>query len=87
MEGRPIHKLDLRGDMIPFALLKVSQAFRNIDPGDSLEVLWRDPEMREDLLRVLPESSYDLVGEKTIKDERPFEEPSYRIEIRKKTSC
>jgi TusA-related sulfurtransferase len=55
------NKMDLRGVIIPFTLLKVSQAFKTINPGETLEVLWSDPETQNDLFKILPESSYDLI--------------------------
>ena len=84
MEVRSLHKLDLRGAMFPFALLKISQAFRNINPGDSLEILWRDPDTWKELLRVLPDSAYDLVSKKAVNLEKISEGPIYRMEIKKR---
>jgi TusA-related sulfurtransferase len=63
-----------------FTLLKVSQAFRIIPPGDILEVFWSDPDTRADLLKILPESSYDLISMEEMKDGLP----SYRMQIKKK---
>lgn len=74
------HKLDLRGAIIPFTLLKVGQVFRTIPPGDILEVFWSDPDTQKDLFKILPESSYDLL----IVEEMKAEETSYRMEIKKK---
>jgi len=75
------HKLDLRRAIIPFTLLKVSQVLRTIQPGDIIEVFWSDPDIPEDLFKILPESSYDLIAMEEMADE----EPSYRMEIKKKT--
>jgi TusA-related sulfurtransferase len=69
------HKLDLRGAIIPFTVLKVSLAFRTIGVGDSLEVLWSDPDTAGDLFKVLPAASFDLVTmDETIQDQ-----PCYRV--------
>ena len=75
------HKLDLRRAIIPFTLLKVSQVFRTIQPGDIIEVFWSDPDIPADLFKILPESSYYLIAMEEMADE----EPSYRMEIKKKT--
>ena len=75
------HKLDLRGAIIPFTLLKVSQVFRNIPPGDTLEVYWSDPDTPADLFKILPESSYDMISMDVMK-----EDPCYRMEILKKSA-
>jgi tRNA 2-thiouridine synthesizing protein A len=56
------HYLDLRGTIMPFSLLKISQALRVIEPGDSLEVLWSDPDTPADLFKILPHNAYELVG-------------------------
>jgi len=56
------HKLDLRGVIIPFTLLKVSQVFKILKPGETLEVIWSDPEIPQDLFKVLPENTYDLIS-------------------------
>lgn len=84
MEERSLHKLDLRGAMLPFALLKISQAFRSIDPGDSLEILWRDPDTRAELLSALPEAAYDVISTKAVDQEQITGESIYRLEIKKK---
>jgi hypothetical protein len=60
----------------------VSQVFRTIHVGDVLEVYWRDPDTPADLFRVLPEVSYDLL----IMEELETDEPSYRMEIQKKSA-
>jgi len=75
------HKLDLRGAIIPFTLLKVGQVFGTMPPGDILEIFWSDPDTRQDLFKILPESSYDLL----IMEEIKSEDTSYRMEIKKKT--
>ncbi len=72
------HRLDLRGAIIPFSLLKVSQVFKIIKPGERLEILCSDPDTRNDLFKILPKSSYEL----TLMEE--FEEDYYyRIQLKK----
>ena len=75
------HKLDLRGAIIPFTLLKILQVFGSIQPGDTLEVFWNDPDAPKDLFKILPESSYDLL----IMEESRDGESCCRIEIQKKS--
>jgi tRNA 2-thiouridine synthesizing protein A len=74
------HKLDLRGAIVPFSLLKVIQALKRLEPNDALEVCWSDPDMPAYLFKVLPDSSYELVG----LEERSDDAPSYRITLVKK---
>jgi TusA-related sulfurtransferase len=66
------HYLDLRGTLMPFSLLKISQALRGIEPGDSLEVLWSDPDTPVDLFKVLPQNAYELVGMDRIEERDPY---------------
>ena len=68
--------LDLRGAIIPLTLLKVSQVFREIDIGKTLEILMDDPDSKRDLFKILPDCSYKLI-------EVTDEESSYRIRLRK----
>ena len=75
------HKLDLRGAIVPFSLLKVIQELKLMEPGETLEVCWSDPNTPADLFKVLPNSSYELVGLEEISDD----EPLYRITLEKKT--
>ncbi len=76
------HKLDLRGAIVSFSLLKVIQELKLMDPGETLEVCWSDPNTRADLFKVLPDSCYELVS----LEEMSGDEPSYRITLKKKQS-
>ena len=76
------HKLDLRGAIVPFSLLKVIKELKLMNPGETLEVCWSDPDTPADLFKVLPDSSYELAG----LEEMANEEPSYRITLVKKQS-
>ncbi len=78
MEAITQHTLDLRGVIIPFSLLKASQAFKSIKPGELLEILCSDPDIHKDLFKILPESSYELTLMEELK-----EECSYRIQLKK----
>ena len=61
--------LDLRGMILPFALLKVSNAFKEIGTGETLEILLEDPDSMRDLLKILPPALYKLTPPKKIRDE------------------
>lgn len=74
------HKLDLRGAIVPFSLLKVIREFKLMDPGETLEIFWSDPDTPADLFRVLPDASYELADFEETSDE----DPSYRIKLVKK---
>ena len=72
------HRLDLRGAIIPFSLLKVSQVFKIIQPGEMLEILCSDPDTRIDLLKILPESAYELTLMEELEEDR-----FYLIQLKK----
>ncbi|MEE4263025.1 MAG: sulfurtransferase TusA family protein [Desulfobacteraceae bacterium] len=74
------HKLDLRGAIVPFSLLKVIQALKLMEAGETLEVFWNDPDTPADLFKVLPNSSYDLISLEEMADEGP----SYHLTLVKK---
>lgn len=79
--GKPIkHKLDLRGLLTPFTLLKVSQMFRSLKPGERLEILWGDADSPDALFKVLPDADYDLISMSEVGKEHPY----YRIRLQKK---
>jgi TusA-related sulfurtransferase len=74
------HKLDLRGAIVPFSLLKVIQEFKMMDPGETLEVCWSDPDTPADLFKVLPHASYELIS----LEEMAGQGPSFQLTLVKK---
>ena len=44
-----------------FSLLKVTQVFREMKPYDILEVRGADTDTREDLFKILPKSTYQIL--------------------------
>jgi TusA-related sulfurtransferase len=72
INGSLTHYLDLRGILMPFSLLKISQALRGIAPGDSLQVLWSDPDTPADLFKILPHNAYELVGMDRVEEKDPY---------------
>ena len=76
------HKLDLRGAIVPYSLLKVIQALKLMETGEILEVAWSDPDAPADLFKVLPDSSYELIS----LEETTDSSPSYRLKLVKKQS-
>jgi TusA-related sulfurtransferase len=67
--SRKVHILDIQGTIIPITLLKVTHAFREMNPGETIEILIGDGDAREDLFRVLPVSFYEVIE---IKEEESF---------------
>jgi tRNA 2-thiouridine synthesizing protein A len=76
------HKLDLRGAIVPYSLLKVIQALKLMETGEMLEVAWSDPDAPADLFKVLPDSSYELIS----LEETADSSPAYRLKLIKKQS-
>jgi TusA-related sulfurtransferase len=74
--SRKVHILDIQGTIIPITLLKVTHVFKEMIPGESIDILIDDGDTREDLFRVLPASFYDVIE---IKEEESF----CRISLRK----
>ena len=77
MEHDIAHQLDLRGMIAPVTLLKLTQAFRRLNPGGTLEILGSDHETRKDLFKVLQASRYELIS---LEDDMTF----YRVRLRKR---
>lgn len=71
------HVLDLRGMIIPLTLLKITHGFRQLGPGETLEIIGTDPDTRRDVLKVLETPACEVLG---IFDE----EDRYLIRLRKR---
>jgi TusA-related sulfurtransferase len=61
LETKLKHRLDLREAITPFALLKVTQAFRDMKPGDMMQVTGDDPKTRKEIFKVLHTVHYSVV--------------------------
>lgn len=79
MNRKADHLLDLRGAITPLTLLKATEVFRRMKRDEVLEVVGRDSDTRNDLLKVLPPLSFDLIANEEIGDDA-----SYRIQLKKK---
>jgi TusA-related sulfurtransferase len=66
------HIIDLRGFILPIALLKVSQVFREMLPEQTLEILCHDSETSSDLLKILPAYSCELILAEEAADKKLF---------------
>ncbi len=62
VKGKVDYKLDVRGLISPFSLLKVSLVFQQMKPCQIMEIIGCDPDMQRDLLRILPDASYEIVS-------------------------
>jgi TusA-related sulfurtransferase len=74
------YTLDFRGTITSISLLKLTQTFREMAADEVLEILGSDLDTRNDLFKLLPDDSYDLIFLDVIEGEEHF----YRIQIKKK---
>jgi len=66
--------------LLPLSLLKVTQHFRALKPGETLEVLWSEPGSPQELFKVLPQAAYDVIA----MEEQGSANPYHRIQLQKK---
>ena len=61
MNQKADHRIDLRGFIFPIALLKASQAFREMLPEQILEIVCHDLDTKNDLLKIIPSYACELI--------------------------
>jgi TusA-related sulfurtransferase len=71
-----IHTLDLRGMILPFTMLKLSNEFRKMRAGEVLEIIGTNPDDRQYILEILTTLHSEILGVHKKKD-------CYLIRIRK----
>ncbi|RLB30636.1 MAG: sulfurtransferase TusA family protein [Deltaproteobacteria bacterium] len=69
-------RIDLSGVVSPICLLQCKRALGERNRGDTLEILLRDPEVVDDLVKIINHSPDQLIS----KDRK---EECYRIVVRK----
>ncbi|MHC1742854.1 MAG: sulfurtransferase TusA family protein [Syntrophobacteraceae bacterium] len=79
MERKADYILDFRETIIPLALLKMSQILREMRANEVLEIITRDPDVRTDVVKVIPGSTCELIDM-----EFNREADTCRIRIKKK---
>jgi len=70
------YSLDLRGMIIPVTFLKITQAFRKIKSGETMEIIGTDPDTRRDFPKILGTSPCEVLCINDQKDR-------YSIRLRK----
>ena len=80
MKRKADYILDCRGSIAPISLLKVIQTFREMKPNEILEILGCGLDTRNDLFKVLPGDSYDLIFLDVVEEKDYF----YNIQLKKK---
>jgi TusA-related sulfurtransferase len=66
--------------LLPLSLLKVTQSFRALKPGETLEVLLSESDSSQELFKVLPHASYEV----TAMEAQGRSNPHYCIQLQKK---
>ena len=64
LESKKNHILDLRGIIAPVTFLKVTQFLSTMKPGETLEILGKDPDTRTQLSQILHTFHYQLLDTK-----------------------
>jgi len=70
------HILDLRGMIVPVTLLNISHALREINSGETVEIVGSDPKTKKDLFKVLRTFPHELIN---VSDDNSV----YRVRLRK----
>jgi TusA-related sulfurtransferase len=73
-------KLDFRNTFSSISLLKMTEIFSRMQEMEVMEILGSDPDIRADLLKVLPEFSYELLA-----SDEAIEPEFYKVRIRKRS--
>jgi TusA-related sulfurtransferase len=71
--------LDFRGTIASISLLKMTLVFCKMEPRQILEIRGSDPDTRQDLFKVLPEASFEVLAMDTVDQEEGY----YQVRIRK----
>ena len=81
-----MYSFDLRLSLIPFSLLRITNTFRQMKPGEAMEIVSGasdiDAATMEDIKRILPRSGYDIISNETMDDD---DGPIIRLRLMKKT--
>lgn len=57
-----MYTFDLRNALVPFSLLDLRHRFKKMRSSECMVVLWGDAGAADDLLQILPASSFDIVS-------------------------
>jgi TusA-related sulfurtransferase len=74
-----MESFDLRDTIVPISLLRISNHFRDKNPGETLEIICSEPDLVEDLSYLLPEPAYEFVSLVKIN----AADPEFRIVLKK----
>ncbi|MBC2709516.1 MAG: hypothetical protein HGJ94_00445 [Desulfosarcina sp.] len=67
-----MYSFDLRLSFVPFSLLRITNTFRQMKPGEEMEIVSGasdiDAATIEDIKRILPRTGYDIISNETMDD-------------------
>ncbi len=63
--------IDIRETIIPFSLLQITNHFKRMNAGTSIEIVGTDENIISELKNLLPEASYELTIAETISAANP----------------
>jgi TusA-related sulfurtransferase len=67
MKEKPDYIIDFRESITPLSLLRMGQLVKQMKPHELLEIIVRDPEVRSDVLKIVP--GCELIGMELNKEE------------------
>ncbi len=60
MKEKPDYIIDFRESITPLSLLRMGQLVKQMKPHELLEIIVRDPDVRSDVLKIVP--GCELIG-------------------------
>ena len=73
--------IDIRKALIPFSLLKITNAFKRMKPDETMEIIASDAAVALDLQRLFPETGAVMITSRVMNDDGP----AFRLELKKVT--
>ena len=74
-----MYSFDLRGTIIPFSLLQITNLFKEMKPGELMEIVGDDASIAKDLKRILPESACEF----SFNENCNGDEPVFKVQLKK----
>ena len=74
-----MYSFDLRGTIIPFSLLKITNLFKKMKPGEFMEIVGDDTSISKDLERILPDSECEF----SFNENCNGDEPVFKVQLKK----
>jgi len=77
-----MQKLDIRGAIQPFSFLIISNTFKELPEGETLEIMLNGPHAAAELFKILPPSSYAML----LMEDCKGNEEGVRLQLKKTTT-